>query len=69
MIRLYLSRRNLLALLKKLDGVKEGIPSACSIVKRDTTHPDYPSTTNVQVTAVEDEDYYTDRSPGVMRDE
>lgn len=35
MVRVYLSR----TLLRKLDGVKEGIDSACTIIKNDTAHP------------------------------
>ena len=65
--QVYLTRRNLEALLKKLD--RPG--SHCTIVKGDTVHPTYPVTGvgEVWVTAVEDEDYYTDREPGVMYEE
>jgi hypothetical protein len=35
-------------------------------VKQDTVHPVYPCSTVVQVTAVEDEEYYTDREPGAV---
>jgi hypothetical protein len=64
MQRLYLTRRNLLTLLSKLDRRHEGGITACTIVKQDTKHPKYPSTDAVMVTAVEDADYYTDREPG-----
>lgn len=61
----YLSRKNLLDLLSKLDAVKDGIPSACAILKRDDRHPVYPqSMPEIMVKAVEDEDYYVDRKPG-----
>jgi DNA-directed RNA polymerase subunit K/omega len=60
----YLTRRNLLTLLSKLDRVKQGEVSACTIVKQDTTHTAYPCTHITYVRAVEDEDYYTDRKPG-----
>ena len=69
MDKIYLSRRNLLALLEKLDHVRSGGQSACSIVKSDTTHPTCPQTIpNVIITAVEDDNYYTDREPGWMLD-
>ena len=64
MQHLFLSRRNLLTLLSKLDRTAAGDRSGCTIVKQDTVHPYYPSTDVIAVTAVEDEDYYTDRRPG-----
>jgi len=64
MAQVYLSRRNLLTLLNKLDRSKRGDPSACTIVKQDTVHPKYPCTHVTYVTALEDEEYYTDREPG-----
>jgi hypothetical protein len=66
MEQVYLTRRNLLTLLNKLDRVKRGEQSACTITKYDTVHPQYPCSNEVSVTAVEDEDYYTDREPGVV---
>jgi hypothetical protein len=71
MTTLYLTRRNLRALLAKLDRTKAGDPSACTIIKCDTVHPKYPCSDVVQVTAIEDEDYYglpgdEDRQPGRM---
>lgn len=67
MNRIFLSRRNLLTLLSKLDRVKEGDFSACTIVKRDTAHPKYPQTIDeIVVTAIEDEDYYIDRCAGAV---
>lgn len=63
--RVYLSRRNLLVLLSKLDRVKEGDISACTLIKSDNVHPRYPQTMpDIVVTAVEDSDYYTERIPG-----
>jgi hypothetical protein len=63
----YLSRRNLLSLLTKLDRVKAGGSSVCAIVKNDQYHAAYPqSLPDVVIQAVEDEDYYSDRAPGVM---
>ena len=64
---LYLSRRNLLTLLSKLDGVKAGEQSTCSIIKQDGVHPVYPSSpVPILITALEDEEYYTDRPPGYV---
>lgn len=61
----YLSRRNLLTLLAKLDRVKEGGESQCTIIKRDNKHAVFPqSHDSIVVTAVEDEEYYVDREPG-----
>jgi hypothetical protein len=66
-VYLYLTRKNLTALLTKLD--REG--SHCTIIKSDTVHPKYPlkGTDYVYVTAVEDEDYYINRPAGVMYEE
>jgi hypothetical protein len=65
MQKLYLSRRNLLALLSKLDrNVKEPGSSVCTIIKQDTVHPKYPSTDVIEVVAVEDADYYYERPAG-----
>lgn len=65
MVRVYLSRHNLLTLLDKLDRRKRGHFTFCTIEKNDTTHPKYPcSEPEILVTAIEDEDYYVDRMPG-----
>lgn len=66
MQRVYLTRRNLLALLSKLDRVKAGEQSQRTIVKQDTTHPKYPTTDVIVVTALEDGEYYSDREAGKM---
>lgn len=67
MEQLFLSRRNLLTLLSKLDRKAEGSATACMIVKQDNKHPKFPQTMPmILVAAVEDEDYYTDRDPGVV---
>jgi hypothetical protein len=69
-IQLYLTRRNLLTLLNKLDRNKEwNGSSACCIIKRDTLHPRFPGGAVVSVTALEDEEYYTDREPGRVHSE
>ena len=68
MQQVYLTRRNLLTLLAKLDRTKNGFVSECTIVKQDTVHPMYPCSDVITVTAVEDEAYYTDRKPGLMHE-
>lgn len=65
MEQVFLSRRNLLTLLSKLDRVKLGEKSTCSLVKNDTCNLSYPQTCEcIMITAVENEDYYTEREPG-----
>jgi len=69
MVTVYLSRRNLLTLLSKLDRKKAGEQTACAVIKSDTTHPVYPcSHPWIYIQAVEDEDYYTDRPPGEVHE-
>lgn len=64
-MNLYLSRRNLLTLIAKLDAAKRGEPTLKTIIKNDTKHPAYPQTIGpIFVVAVEDNDYYVDRNPG-----
>lgn len=65
--RVYLTRRNLLTLLSKLDRQAAGDVTMCTIVKYDNVHSKYPQTMDaIEVVAVEDADYYTDRDPGGM---
>jgi hypothetical protein len=67
MEQIYLSRRNLQSLLNKLDRNKNAgyNQSACTIIKNDTEHPQYPqSIPNIAVIAIEDDLYYTDREAG-----
>lgn len=59
MHRIHLSRRNLLALLSKLDAGRV----QATIIKNDPTNRDYPSTTATLVTAVEDHLYYAHSRP------
>lgn len=67
MIQLYLTRRNLLTLLSKLDRAKGGEETKRTIIKKDTKHKDFPNShPNIFVTAVEDESYYKDREPGFV---
>jgi hypothetical protein len=65
MEKVYLSRRNLLTLLSKLDrNLKEPGVSLCTLLKQDTEHPKYPSTSMIEVIAVEDAEYYNERPAG-----
>ena len=67
-VRVYLTRRNLEALLSKLDA-NRAVPntSQCTLVKNDTLHPKYPQThKTIVVKALENEEYYSDRTPGEM---
>ncbi len=79
-IRVYLSESNVRTLLSKLDRVRNGEQSRCTLVKRDTVHPLYPCQYVTSVTAVEDsapfedinfifyviadEEYYSERAAG-----
>lgn len=70
MIHLYLTRRNLQTLLNKLDrNRRQHGASGCTLIKQDTQHPKYPLKAAIMVTALEDEEYYTDREPGVVHAE
>lgn len=63
----YLSRRNLLTLLSKLDRAAAGEETACAIIKSDNAHEKYPqSMASIMVCAVEDVEYYgtSSRSAG-----
>lgn len=63
--RIYLSRRNLLTLLSKLDRQAAGEATSCTLVKSDNAHPKYAQTMDhIYVIAVEDAEYYTDRPAG-----
>ena len=65
--RVYLSRRNLLTLLSKLDRRVAGQQTECSLVKNDNVHPVYPQTMkSIEVVAVEDEEYYKERDAGFV---
>lgn len=60
----YLTRRNLLTLLSKLDRQRAGEATACTLIKADTQHIKYPMPEEMAIVAVEDEEYYNDRAPG-----
>lgn len=57
--KLYLSRRNLLALLSKLDRDAAGEHTVCTLIKHQQPSPAYQQTMKeIAVIAVQDEDYY-----------
>ena len=59
--RIFLTRRNLLTLLSKLDRRKLGEETKCTLIKCDNQHKDYPQTMEeCLVTAVEDAEYYNE---------
>jgi hypothetical protein len=69
MEHLFLTRRNLLSLLSKLDRKKAGEDTACTLIKCDTVNSNYPQSCDcIIVTAVEDADYYIDRVPGIVHE-
>lgn len=65
----YLSRRNLVALLSKLDRRAAGESTRCTINKNKQPSAEYQQTMQtIDVIAVEDEEYYSsqNRSAGIM---
>ena len=65
--QIYLSRRNLLTLLSKLDRQAAGDATACAIVKYSNPTDPYCNTIDqVTVVAVPDDEFYANRSAGVM---
>lgn len=61
----FLSRRNLLTLLSKLDRKAKGEETMATLIKCDNPNDSYrPSMDAISVTAVEDADYYSNRPPG-----
>lgn len=67
MEKVYLTRRNLETLRSKLDRRRNGEDTECTIIKNDNIHPLYPQTmSSIAVIAVEDEEYYIDRSAGIV---
>lgn len=67
MEHIFLSRRNLLTLLSKLDRRLAGEVTNCEIIKNDRVHKTFPqSMDSIRVIAVDDVEYYTDRGPGVV---
>lgn len=64
---LYLSERNLRALLSKLERKKKGDDTACAIVKYQDKNSKYKNSSKaIRVVAITDEEAYTNREPGYM---
>ena len=67
MTTVYLSKRNLLTLLSKLERLERGEETACAIVKyANPTDPYCNTIKEITVIAVPDEKIYTNRAPGEM---
>lgn len=64
MDQVFLSRRNLLTLLSKLDRKAKGEATYCAILKSDNKGKYPQSMTSIFVIAIEDDDYYYDREAG-----
>ena len=65
--RIYLSKRNLLVLLSKLDRFEKGEETKCAIIKRRCVTDPYCNTLdNVAVIAIPDEQFYVNRQAGEM---
>jgi len=72
MEQIYLSRRNLMTLLSKLDRQAAGESTSCTVVKyRNPGDPYIQTMDSIAVTAIPDDEYYVARQPGPMhqRDE
>jgi hypothetical protein len=65
--KVFLSRRNLLTLLSKLDRKEKGDQTACTLIKHQVPGDKYQQSMRaIIVTAVEDDDYYGNRNPGIV---
>ena len=65
--KIYLSKRNLLTLLSKLERLEQGDQTACAIVKyANPTDPYCNTMDEVMVIAIPDNEFYTNRAPGAM---
>ena len=65
MEKIYLSRRNIEALLSKLNRRRKGESTECTIIKYDNKHPKYRQTIDsVMIIAIENDECYGDRQPG-----
>jgi hypothetical protein len=63
--RIYLSKRNLLTLLSKLERLEQGQETQCAIMKYSNPLDPYCNTMDqVMVIAVPDEKFYTTRTAG-----
>mgnify|MGYP000016337112 CR=1 FL=1 len=65
--RIYLSKRNLLTLLSKLERLEAGEDTKCAIIKHANALDPYCNTIDeVAVIAIPDEKFYVNRQPGPM---
>jgi len=65
--RIYLSKRNLLTLLSKLERFEQGDETKCAIIKYANPLDPYCNTSDeIMVIAIPDEKFYTARSAGAM---
>ncbi len=65
--QIFLSRRNLLTLLSKLDRAAAGEVTACTVIKhRNESDPFVQTMDSIAVTAVEDDEFYANRNAGPM---
>lgn len=65
--RIYLSKRNLLVLLSKLDRFEKGEETKCAIIKRKNIRDPYCNTIDeVAVIAIPDDHFYINRLAGEM---
>ena len=64
----YLSKRNLLTLLSKLERFEKGEETKCAIIKRAVTLDPYcmRGIDSCMIVAIPDEKYYVGRKPGAM---
>lgn len=69
MEKIYLSKRNLLTLLSKLERFDDGDATKCAIVKYANHLDPYSNTMDeVMVVAIPDEKFYTNRTPGQVHE-
>ena len=65
--RIYLSKRNLLTLLSKLERLEAGEDTKCTIIKNKNPLDPYCNTIDrVAIIAIPDEKFYVNRNPGPM---
>lgn len=59
----YLSRRNLLTLISKLDRKKKGEATACTLIKVNNKPSFVQTSKEIVVVAVDDDEYYQEAPP------
>lgn len=67
--RIYLSKRNLLTLLSKLERFEQGQETKCAIIKYSNPMDPYSNTVDdVMIIAIPDEKFYTNRTAGPVHE-